>query len=101
MAARVRAREGEFFYRFAGPGGDAPTMVHIHGFGISGSYLLPTAALLTDTFNTYVPDLPGYGRTPGPANPCPSSTWRTPSCGSWIRWGWSGRASWATPWAAR
>lgn len=71
MAARVRAREGEFFYRFAGPGGDAPAMVHIHGFGISGSYLLPTAALLTDTFNTYVPDLPGYGRTPGPRKPLP------------------------------
>ena len=44
-------------------------MVHIHGFGISGSYLLPTAALLTDEFDTYVPDLPGYGRTPGPKKP--------------------------------
>lgn len=44
----------------------APAMVHVHGFAISGSYLLPTAALLTDEFDTYVPDLPGYGRTPGP-----------------------------------
>lgn len=69
MAHKVRAREGEFFYRFAGPGGDAPSMVHVHGFAISGSYLLPTAALLTDEFNVYVPDLPGYGRTPGPRKP--------------------------------
>lgn len=66
---RVRAREGEVFYRHAGPGSTAPAMVHIHGFGISGSYLLPTAALLTDEFDTYVPDLPGYGRSPGPKKP--------------------------------
>ncbi len=60
---------GEMFYRHAGPGRSAPAMVHIHGFAISGSYLLPTAALLTDEFDTYVPDLPGYGRSPGPRKP--------------------------------
>lgn len=65
----MTARRGQFFYRQAGPGGPAPAMVHIHGFGISGSYLLPTAGLLTDKFDTYVPDLPGFGRTPGPAKP--------------------------------
>lgn len=57
------------FYRYAGPGTGADPMVHIHGFGISGSYLLPTAALLADEFDTYVPDLPGYGRSPGPRTP--------------------------------
>ena len=61
---RVRAREGEVFYRHAGPGSTAPAMVHIHGFGISGSYLLPTAALLTDEFDTYVPDLPERWQIP-------------------------------------
>lgn len=66
---RITAQQGEFFYRHAGPDQSAPAVVHIHGFGISGSYLLPTAALLTDEFDTYVPDLPGFGRTPGPARP--------------------------------
>lgn len=66
---RLSAQPGEFFYRHAGPDRPASAMIHIHGFGISGSYLLPTAALLTDEFDTYVPDLPGFGRTPGPAKP--------------------------------
>ena len=65
----VRPAAGEMFYRHAGPGHPAPAMLHIHGFAISGSYLLPTAALLTDEFDTYVPDLPGYGRSPGPRKP--------------------------------
>ncbi len=42
-------------------------MIHVHGFAISGSYLMPTAELLTDEFRVYVPDLPGFGRSPKPA----------------------------------
>jgi pimeloyl-ACP methyl ester carboxylesterase len=38
-------------------------MVHVHGFGISGTYLEPTAALLADRHPTFVPDLPGMGRS--------------------------------------
>jgi pimeloyl-ACP methyl ester carboxylesterase len=38
-------------------------MAHIHGFGLSGRYLLPTAAELSDEFHTFVPDLPGFGRS--------------------------------------
>lgn len=52
-------------YRVAGPVG-APAMVHVHGFAISGTYLLPTAELLTDAYRVYVPDLPGFGRSPKP-----------------------------------
>jgi pimeloyl-ACP methyl ester carboxylesterase len=52
-------------YRVGGPVG-APPMIHQHGFAISGTYLLPTARLLTDTFRVYVPDLPGFGRSPKP-----------------------------------
>ena len=52
-------------YRVAGPE-DAPPMVHVHGFAISGNYLMPTAELLTDSFRVYVPDLPGFGRSPKP-----------------------------------
>ena len=52
------------FHRFnvdAGP--DADAMVHVHGFGISGTYLEPTAALLAPHYRTFVPDLPGMGRS--------------------------------------
>jgi pimeloyl-ACP methyl ester carboxylesterase len=42
---------------------DTPVMVHLHGFGLSGRYLLPTAERLADEYRTYVPDLPGFGRS--------------------------------------
>ncbi|WP_168207525.1 alpha/beta fold hydrolase [Microlunatus elymi] len=45
----------------AGP--DAPAIVHVHGFGVSGTYLEPTAALLATRYRTFVPDLPGVGRS--------------------------------------
>jgi len=44
-------------------GDDAPVIVHVHGFGISGTYLTPTAERLTIRFTTYIPDLPGMGRS--------------------------------------
>jgi len=45
---------------------DAPTLVHVHGFGISGTYLERAAALLAPNYRTYVPDLPGMGRSMRP-----------------------------------
>lgn len=51
------------------PPADAPTMVHIHGFAISGRYLLPTAWRLAPFYRTYVPDLPGFGRSERPPKP--------------------------------
>jgi pimeloyl-ACP methyl ester carboxylesterase len=44
-------------------GSAADAMVHVHGFGISGTYLEPTAALLAPRYRTFVPDLPGMGRS--------------------------------------
>lgn len=38
-------------------------LVHVHGFGISGRYLLPTAQVLAEVGLNVVPDLPGYGRS--------------------------------------
>jgi pimeloyl-ACP methyl ester carboxylesterase len=35
----------------------------VHGFGLSGRYLLPTAERLAGDFHTLVPDLPGFGRS--------------------------------------
>ncbi len=44
-------------------------MMHLHGFGLSGRYLLPTAERLSDEFSTLVPDLPGFGRSARPGRP--------------------------------
>ena len=54
------------FYRAAEPSPNAPVILHVHGFAISGRYMLPTADLLADEFRTYVPDLPGFGRSVDP-----------------------------------
>jgi pimeloyl-ACP methyl ester carboxylesterase len=40
-------------------------IVHVHGFAVSGTYLLPTAGALAHRATALVPDLPGYGRSPG------------------------------------
>jgi pimeloyl-ACP methyl ester carboxylesterase len=44
----------------------ARTIVHVHGFAISGTYLLPTASLLAPKYRTFVPDLPGFGKSQHP-----------------------------------
>ena len=52
------------FHRSAVVAGEqAPAIVHVHGFGISGTYMQPTAAILAPRFRTFVPDLPGHGRS--------------------------------------
>ena len=44
-------------------------IVHVHGFAISGEYLMPTARLLVDDATQIVPDLPGYGASQKPRRP--------------------------------
>jgi pimeloyl-ACP methyl ester carboxylesterase len=39
----------------------ATPIVHVHGFAISGTYLMPTARRLAARAPNVVPDLPGYG----------------------------------------
>ena len=52
-------------------------LVHVHGFAVSGSYLLPTARALAHRATTVVPDLPGYGHSAawGHALGIPSLSW--------------------------
>lgn len=57
---------GVFVRRSADHPGALP-VVHLHGFGISGEYLMPTARLLAQRRGNLVPDLPGYGRSGDPA----------------------------------
>jgi pimeloyl-ACP methyl ester carboxylesterase len=66
----VIVEDEPLFHRTGGP--ETTTLgaiVHVHGFGISGSYLEPTAALLAQRHPCFVPDLPGSGRSPRPSVP--------------------------------
>ena len=65
LAERWTTVDGiDVFYRESPvPPPGAPVMMHLHGFGLSGRYLLPTAELLAGEFYTFVPDLPGFGRS--------------------------------------
>ncbi len=55
-----------FYRESVGPRRAGTPMVHLHGFGLSGRYLLPTAQRLAGEFHTLVPDLPGFGRSGRP-----------------------------------
>ncbi|MET0887484.1 MAG: alpha/beta hydrolase [Mycetocola sp.] len=65
LAERWTTIDGiDVFYRESPePPRDARVMMHLHGFGLSGRYLLPTAERLSTEFHTLVPDLPGFGRS--------------------------------------
>lgn len=70
LADRWEIVRGEpMFLRVAEPAPAAPAILHLHGFAISGSYMTPTAELLAGEFRTYVPDLPGFGRSLPPSHP--------------------------------
>ena len=43
--------------------GAGPPVVLVHGFGVSGAYMLPLARALAGSFSGWVPDLPGQGRS--------------------------------------
>ena len=48
-------------------GGAGPPVVLVHGYGVSGRYLLPLARVVAARCAAYVPDLPGRGRRGRPA----------------------------------
>jgi 2-hydroxy-6-oxonona-2,4-dienedioate hydrolase len=50
-------------------GGAGPPIVLVHGLGVSGRYLLPTARALAREFRVLVPDLPGFGLSTRPPRP--------------------------------
>lgn len=47
-------------------GGRGPPLVFVHGIGVSGRYLRPTARLLAADARVLVPDLPGFGQSERP-----------------------------------
>jgi pimeloyl-ACP methyl ester carboxylesterase len=44
-------------------------VVLLHGYGVSGTYMLPLARSLAPSFSVFVPDLPGFGRSEQPHTP--------------------------------
>ena len=44
----------------------APVVVLVHGSGLSGRYMIPTARELTRDYRVYVPDFPGFGDSDKP-----------------------------------
>lgn len=53
----------------ASVGGEGPPVVLVHGYGVSGRYMLPLAQSLAPSFSVFAPDLPGFGRSQQPRNP--------------------------------
>jgi len=49
--------------------GEGQPAVLVHGFGVSGQYMLPLARALSGRFAAFVPDLPGHGRSAKPSAP--------------------------------
>jgi 2-hydroxy-6-oxonona-2,4-dienedioate hydrolase len=54
------------FARVSNTRSGAPPVVLVHGLGVSGRYLLPTATRLMPYYPVFVPDLPGVGRSGKP-----------------------------------
>lgn len=67
--------DGETWFSRVAPHGDPdlPPIIMLHGLIVSGTYFRPVAAHLDDRYRVYVPDLPGYGRSPS------RRTWSIPS----------------------
>lgn len=47
-------------------GGQGPPVALVHGYGVSGTYMLPLARVLARLHTVFVPDLPGHGRSQRP-----------------------------------
>jgi pimeloyl-ACP methyl ester carboxylesterase len=48
---------------YAATAGAGPPVVLVHGYGVSGRYMLPLARELSACFSVFVPDLPGHGQS--------------------------------------
>jgi 2-hydroxy-6-oxonona-2,4-dienedioate hydrolase len=42
----------------------APALVLVHGLSVSSRYMMPTAVRLTPWYRVYIPDFPGFGKSP-------------------------------------
>ena len=65
LISRWTVADGRRWHSLAGPPG-GPPVVLVHGFVISSREWGPTAQRLAAPLEVLIPDLPGFGRTPGP-----------------------------------
>ncbi len=64
-------------------GGSGPPVVLVHGFGVSGRYMLPLARALAPSLRVHVLDLPGHGRS-GAAAARPTIASFSNALGGWL-----------------
>jgi 2-hydroxy-6-oxonona-2,4-dienedioate hydrolase len=64
-------------------GGSGPPVVLVHGFGVSGTYMLPLARALASSLHVHVLDLPGHGRSETPRSR-PSIASFSEALGRWL-----------------
>jgi 2-hydroxy-6-oxonona-2,4-dienedioate hydrolase len=50
------------------PPSSAPALVLVHGLSVSSRYMLPTAVRLATWYRIYIPDFPGFGKSPKPSH---------------------------------
>lgn len=68
-------------------GGEAtggPPVVLVHGLVVSGRYMVPLMGVLARSHAVYAPDLPGFGRSEGPAG-APDVAGLADSLAAWMR----------------
>jgi 2-hydroxy-6-oxonona-2,4-dienedioate hydrolase len=64
--------------------GGGPPVVLVHGYGVSGTYMLPLARALAGSYcSAFVPDLPGQGRS-GPLRRRESISDIATALGAWV-----------------
>lgn len=55
-------------------------VVPVHGLGLSGTYLMPTARELATDYRVWVPDPPGFGQPRSPARRRSGGAFVRPAC---------------------
>jgi 2-hydroxy-6-oxonona-2,4-dienedioate hydrolase len=65
---RIQVANCSLQYRVSGcqPLQNHLAIVMVHGLVVSGRYMLPTAKLLATSYQVYIPDLPGFGKSEKP-----------------------------------
>ena len=62
--------DGVAWHHLEGGPPSGPPIILVHGLSVASDYMAPTGAILADRgFRVLAPDLPGFGRSQGPAEP--------------------------------
>jgi len=64
--AWIKAGDLPLYTRILGDRSAGAPVVLVHGIGVAGRLMLPLGERLSASRQVYVPDLPGFGKSPGP-----------------------------------